>query len=221
VRFTKRPYAVEVVFGGGQHPCYWHEPCPIASKQAKGAAIVAKKDLAKGWRAGLIAGFVALVAMDTFQGVYINLSVALSGAAPDGKPPRSRNPLRLGYQSQGGKGDNDANEVAASRAVKAVTGRELTYEQQQWAGPLSHYTFGTLLGGLYGLAAEYKPGLGTGNGLPLGAVFWLLQDEIAVPLSGNAYGPTRYPLGLHLYGLAGHLAFGLALEATRRAVRGR
>lgn len=177
-----------------------------------------KKNWGKIYRRGMIAGLAGLLAMDIFQGIYINASVALTGAAPDGKPPRSKNPLALGYQSQGGKGDNDANERAAARIVTQLRGQQLTQAQMQFAGPALHYVGGMLAGGLYGLICAKLPALGAWGGAFPGLLAWVGQDEIAVPLAGLAYGPDKYPLGLHLYGLAGHLAFGIALEQTRRAL---
>ena len=44
-----------------------------------------------------------------------------------------------------------------------------------------------------------------------------LEDEIGVPLAGIAPPPHRTPPRLHAYALAGHLAYGLALEATHSA----
>ena len=52
-----------------------------------------------------------------------------------------------------------------------------------------------------------------------GTLVWLMADEIGLPLTRLAPTPRETPLRLHAYALAGHLAYGLALEQTRRMVR--
>jgi putative membrane protein len=72
---------------------------------------------------------------------------------------------------------------------------------------------------VYGALAEVSPGVTAAAGLPFGAVFWLLADEISVPLLGLAKGPTAYPVSTHVYALASHLVYGVTAEIGRRAVR--
>ena len=59
----------------------------------------------------------------------------------------------------------------------------------------------------------------TGAGIPFGAAFWLLADEISVPLLGLSKGPTEYPVSTHAYALASHLVYGVTAEMSRRALR--
>jgi len=83
-----------------------------------------------------------------------------------------------------------------------------------------HYAFGTLVGGLYGAAAEKNASVAAGAGLPFGTAFWLVADETVVPLLRLSGPPGRYPLSLHVYALASHLVFGWTAEAVRRRLRG-
>jgi uncharacterized membrane protein YagU involved in acid resistance len=69
-----------------------------------------------------------------------------------------------------------------------------------------HYAFGAATGGLYGAVAEFAPEVTTAADLPFGAAFWLVADEIAVPLLGLSKGPKEYPVSARL--CAG-VAFGL------------
>jgi putative membrane protein len=59
----------------------------------------------------------------------------------------------------------------------------------------------------------------SGAGLPFGAAFWLLADEVSVPLLGLSKGPTEYPVSTHVYALASHLVYGVTAEMSRRALR--
>jgi putative membrane protein len=72
---------------------------------------------------------------------------------------------------------------------------------------------------LYGALAEVTPQVTAAGGLPFGAGFWLLADEISVPLLGLSKGPTEYPVSTHVYALASHLVYGVTAELGRRAVR--
>jgi uncharacterized membrane protein YagU involved in acid resistance len=73
---------------------------------------------------------------------------------------------------------------------------------------------------LYGAAAEFAPGVTTGEGALFGAAVWVTADEGVVPLLGLSKSPTEYPLSIHAYALASHLVYGLTTEVVRRAVRG-
>jgi putative membrane protein len=63
----------------------------------------------------------------------------------------------------------DATMKAADAIVNVVTGgRHLSQEQKEKAGPVVHYTFGALMGGVYGGLAEYSPAVTSGIGTTFG-----------------------------------------------------
>src|ERR1044072_4856209 len=125
----------------------------------------------------------------------------------------------------GGERDQDSHEqddatVETAKAIsETVFGHELQEREKEPAGAAVHYAFGTLSGGLYGALAEVTPQVTTAAGLPFGAGFWLLADEISVPLLGLAKPPTEYPVSTHVYALASHLVYGVTAEMSRRALR--
>jgi uncharacterized membrane protein YagU involved in acid resistance len=129
--------------------------------------------------------------------------------------------------SQGSNGDqkqdvqeqDDATVEAAKVISEGVFGHELQENEKKPAGAAVHYAFGTVTGGLYGALAELVPQVTTATGVPFGAAFWLLADEISVPLLGLSKGPTEYPASTHAYSLASHLVYGATAELSRRAVR--
>jgi hypothetical protein len=70
-------------------------------------------------------------------------------------------------------------------AISAVVfDRDLTRRERHAAGTALHYVYGISTGGAYGAAAERRPGITAGAGLPMGAFVWLTADEIAVPAPG-------------------------------------
>ncbi len=117
-------------------------------------------------------------------------------------------------------GSQDATKKAADKLAQAVLRRKLSKQEKEVAGPLVHYTYGSLSGGFYGLATALEPQLGAGAGLPFGAAVWLLGDELATPALGLTPSSKHYPLSTHLYSLATHLVYGVTTDAMRRLLRG-
>jgi len=165
----------------------------------------------KGVVAGLAGGLVASWTMNQFQAAWMHL--ARNSEKPHGA--QSMQP------SEGSKGDEQEN--ATVKAAEAISegafGHELQQSEKEPAGAAVHYAFGAATGALYGALAEVAPQVTTVAGLPFGAAFWLLGDEVAVPLLGLSKGPAEYPLSTHAYALASHLVYGTTAELSRRAVR--
>ena len=99
-----------------------------------------------------------------------------------------------------------------------ATGEYFAKEDKEAAGNAVHYLFGALLGGAYGLLAEYRPEVTKGFGTAFGAASAAF-DELGVPAAGLSGPPTDFPAATHAYGLASHIVFGGVTEATRRLVR--
>ena len=151
-------------------------------------------DPIRGLAAGIAAGLVASLAMNLFQKAW-------AAALP-----------------MPGDQDDPATVKAAQRVSRAATGEYFANENKEAAGEAIHYLFGAVLGGAYGLLAEYRPEVTKGYGTLFGlgsAVF----DEVAVPAAGLSKPPTDFPAVTHAYALASHSVFGGVAEATRRLLR--
>ncbi len=162
-------------------------------------------NILKGLVAGLAGGLVASWTMNQFQAAWTRIQEGSE------KPH--------GAQSQDAGDQDDATVKTAKIISRDVLGHELQESEKKPAGAAVHYAFGTVTGGLYGALAEVTPQVTTGAGVPFGAAFWLLADEISVPLLGLAKGPTEYPVSTHAYALASHLIYGATAELSRRAIR--
>ncbi len=114
---------------------------------------------------------------------------------------------------------DDATVRTAKLISENVLGRQLEERDERIAGAAVHYAFGTAVGGFYGAVAEYVPKVAEPYGLSFGAVFWLVADEIAVPMVGLSKGPAAYRLSTHVYSFTSHLVYGLTAELTRRTLR--
>jgi uncharacterized membrane protein YagU involved in acid resistance len=82
-----------------------------------------------------------------------------------------------------------------------------------------HYSFGAVMGALYGGLAEAVPRAGTLGGAAFGTAVWIGADELAIPMLGLSHRRTEYPLETHVQALAAHLVFGIATDLIRRAAR--
>ena len=169
----------------------------------------------KGVVAGLAGGLLASWTMNQFQAAWTKL--AENSEKPHGA--QSMKPSEGSDGSQDTKEQDDATVETAKVISENVFGHELQESEKKSAGAAVHYAFGTVSGGLYGALAEVAPQVTTAAGIPFGAAFWLVADEVSVPLLGLAKGPTEYPLSTHAYSLASHLVYGATAELSRRAVR--
>ena len=151
-------------------------------------------DPLRGLAAGIAAGLVASLAMNLFQKAWAS-ALPMPGA-----------------------GDDPATVKAAQKTSRAATGEYFAKEDKEAAGNAVHYAFGALLGGAYGLLAEYRPEVTKGFGTLFRAASAAF-DEVGVPAVGLSGPPTDFPAATHAYGLGSHIVFGGVTEATRRLVR--
>ena len=148
-----------------------------------------------GLMAGIAAGLVASAAMAAFQ----------SAAAP--LLPES---------------DEDPATVKAADAVSvAVTDKKVPKPYREASGEMVHYVVGAIMGGIYGVLTEYRPEASAGFGSAYGIATSTLLDEAAVPAFGLGPAPDEAPAETHIYGVASHLVFSIALEGVRRLIAGK
>ena len=171
----------------------------------------------KGMVAGLAGGLIASWTMNQFQAAWTR--IAEGSEKSHGAQSMQPSEGSKGEQGQDTAEQDDATVETAKVISKGVFGHELQESEKESAGAAVHYAFGTVTGGLYGALAEVTPQVTTATGLPFGAAFWLLADEITVPLLGLSKGPAQYPASTHAYALASHLVYGVTAELSRRAVR--
>jgi hypothetical protein len=174
-------------------------------------------NILKGMVAGLAAGLVASWTMNQFQAAWTR--IAEGSEKSHGAQSMQPSEGSKGDQAQDTNEQDDATVETAKVISRNVFGHELQESEKEPAGAAVHYAFGTMSGGLYGALAEVTPQVTTAAGLPFGAAFWLLADEVSVPLLGLSKGPTEYPVSTHVYSLASHLVYGVTAELSRRAVR--
>ena len=171
----------------------------------------------KGLVAGLAGGLVASWTMNQFQSAWTRAAAGAekSHGAQSMQPAAGSS----GNETQDTIEPDDATVETAKMISEGVFNRELKESEKEPAGALVHYAFGTASGGLYGALAEFSPAVTTAGGVPFGAVFWLIADQISVPLFGLKEGPSEFPPSTHVYSFASHVVYGVTVELSRRALR--
>jgi uncharacterized membrane protein YagU involved in acid resistance len=158
--------------------------------------------------AGVAGGLVASWVMNEFS---TTLGQKLSTAVET--PAEQR---LLQQQSDG----EDATMKTADKIVETVTGgQHLSHEQREVGGPIVHYSFGALMGGLYGGLAECTDVAKAGFGTTFGAVLFATADLLGVPAAKLGPWPNEYPVSSLANPLATHLVYGATTELVRRTVR--
>jgi len=116
--------------------------------------------------------------------------------------------------------EEDATMKAAEGIVHTVTRRQhLSHEERKKAGPVVHYAFGALAGGLYGGLAECTDWTSLGFGTVFGTLLFFGADLIGVPALGFGPSLTEQPVATQATPLAAHLVYGATTDLVRRAIR--
>lgn len=175
-----------------------------------------RRRIVRGTLAGIAAGLAASWVMNLFiNGVGEKLTESLMS-----DEDRMRQQAKQEAQQESGSVEEDATMKAAEDIVHTASGgQHLSHEERKKAGPVVHYVFGGLIGGLYGALAECSTWTSMGFGTVFGAVLYAAADLTAVPALG--YGPsvTEAPVSAQATPLAAHLVYGATTDLVRRAIR--
>ena len=169
---------------------------------------MADKHPVRGVLAGVAGGLVAAWVMNVWsEGPGSALSKRL-------ETPEEQK--QLSEQSDG----EDATMKAADAIFSAAEGgQHLTHEQRQTGGPIVHYAYGALAGGLYGGLAEYLDVVKSGFGTTYGTALFVFGDLLAVPALHLSRPLSEYPAASYAGPFTAHLVYGASTELVRRIVR--
>lgn len=173
---------------------------------------------------GLLLGGLGGIAGTLAMGLYWKAATALEGDDPRmlTRDDEADHPLdEMSVVGQQHQEDESSTEAVGRIAYEAVTGDEP--ESDEFKTTLSntvHWSYGTLLGGLYGALRGRADAVDAPGGLAFGTAAWLLGDEVMVPLLGLSKGPTEYPAKQHAHRLGAHLVYGLAASVVTQALFG-
>jgi uncharacterized membrane protein YagU involved in acid resistance len=173
----------------------------------------------RGIITGAVAGIAATLIMDQFLKITSagQKTIEQKIQLVKGKSPSDVEHEQEQKEQQSAE-QEDSTQIAARKLAQA-TGTTLNEEQKKTAGRAVHYSFGTLMGIVYGVSAELMPEATTGAGTAFGSLLFLSADEVAVPAFRLAPPPTQTPAPDHLQHWAAHVMYGGSLELVRRLAR--
>lgn len=178
-----------------------------------------KPNLLRGLVIGAAAGITATLVMDQFQ----KLSDASTKAIDKQKKlADGESPWQIAHeqaQQQQKEASQEGSTEIVARHIANVANTSIPLDKRKQAGQAVHFTFGTLVGIAYGIAAEILPEVASGGGTAFGTLLFLGADEFAVPALQLSPAPTDTPPTDHLQHWAAHVVYGGALELTRTLLR--
>jgi hypothetical protein len=178
-----------------------------------------RPSLAKGLIAGAAAGIAATLMMDQFQSL---LSSAQKATEKHKRMSEGEPEWQIKHDQAQAEQENAAKENSTERAARRIAqaaGTSIANENRKAAGQAVHYGFGTLMGLVYAVTAEWLPDVTAGSGAAFGTLLFLTADEVAVPAFQLSASPTETPISGHLQYWAAHMVYGATLETTRNLVR--
>ncbi|MBV8810609.1 MAG: DUF1440 domain-containing protein [Acidobacteriaceae bacterium] len=146
--------------------------------------------------AGAVAGLAGSFAMSQFHALL-----------PQSTPPTRQN-------------GEDSTVKVASAISHVIFDHDLSGHEEEIAGPLVHYVFGTGVGALYGTVVEYAKPVQAGWGLAFGTAVWLGAHVLIVPALGLSEPITRSSSSAEAAEFAAHLVYGTVVESVRRVLHG-
>lgn len=170
----------------------------------------AEKNPVLGVLAGVAGGLAASWVMNEFMaGPGKKLQHALQNSAE-----------KREEQAHSGEPKEDATMKVADAVVNTATGgRHLSWAGKQKGGPVVHYAFGALMGGIYGGLAEYSSDVTAGFGTAFGGILFSGADLLAVPALHLGPPPTTQSASAMASPFAAHIVYGTTTELVRRVVR--
>jgi uncharacterized membrane protein YagU involved in acid resistance len=163
--------------------------------QQTGAEMTKQKSLLRGILAGMAGGLAAAWMMNEFM-------AGLGQKDTDTGQPKE-----------------DATMKAGHAIAYAATGEHLSRAEKEEGGPIVHYTFGALSGGVYGGLAEYSPAVTSGFGTSFGGVLFSTAGLLAVPALKLAPSSADRRAFAQASPFAAHIVYGATTELVRRILR--
>ena len=178
-----------------------------------------KPSVVRGLLVGAAAGIAATLVMDQFQKLSAagQKQLEKQKKLADGESNwQIAHEQAIEEQKQASA--EGSTEIVA-RHIAEATGNQIPPEKKKQAGNAVHYTFGTVMGVVYGLTTEFLPDASSGAGTAFGTILFLGADEIAVPALRLSPPPTDTAPTDHLQHWAAHVVYGGTLELVRSLLR--
>jgi len=105
--------------------------------------------------------------------------------------------------------------------AEKVAGHRLNSTEKTAATQGMHWSFGPIVGAVYGAVVEYEPEVAARHGVAFGLGLNALTHEGALPLLGLTEKVQDQPRQEKWSEVASHAVYGFVTESVRRLIRGR
>jgi putative membrane protein len=150
-----------------------------------------EQSLLKGLAAGVLAGLAATAAKTLVERMF---------------PPRTH-------------GEPEPPEELSNQISQQFAGHDLSPEAKAISAEAIHWGFGAVVGGAYGVIAEYYPAATAKDGASFGVALGSLMHEGALPALGISASPEDQTARERASELSSHVVYGVVAETVRRFVR--
>jgi putative membrane protein len=168
-----------------------------------------QKSLPRGILAGMAGGLAAAWVMNEF----------MAGAGQKLQQAVQSDDESRQQEASNDQPKEDATMKAADALAYTATGEHLSRAEKEQGGPIVHYAFGALTGGIYGGLAEYSSAVTSGFGTSFGGVLFSTADLLAVPALNLGPSPADQPASAQATPFAAHIVYGFTTELVRRILR--
>jgi putative membrane protein len=103
--------------------------------------------------------------------------------------------------------------------VNRISDRPLSEAEEEATVRAIHWSFGALVGGVYGTLAEYQPAVTGRVGTNFGVTLCGITHAATLPWMGLTEKPEDQPLREHASELVSHAIYGATTEIVRRLTR--
>jgi putative membrane protein len=103
--------------------------------------------------------------------------------------------------------------------LNRMSDRPLTEKEEEVSVRAIHWSFGALVGGVYGAVAEYQPAVTNRLGANFGLTLCGMTHASTLPLMGLTEKPEDQPMREHASELITHAIYGVTTELVRRVAR--
>jgi putative membrane protein len=103
--------------------------------------------------------------------------------------------------------------------VNRMSSRPLSEQEEEVSVRAIHWGFGALVGGVYGMLAEYQPVVTGRLGANFGLTLCGITHASALPMMGLTESPENQPAREHASELVTHAVYGITTELVRRLTR--
>jgi uncharacterized membrane protein YagU involved in acid resistance len=180
---------------------------------------VKQPSVLRGIITGAAAGIAATLIMDQFLKLTSAGQKAVEKQMKLGQGESTWQIAHEQVQQEQQAAQQEGSTEIVARKIAEATGKTLEKEKKKKAGQAVHYTFGTLMGIVYGVSTELIPEATTGAGTAFGTLLFLGADELAVPALQLSPTPADTPATDHLQHWAAHVVYGGSLELVRSLAR--